>query len=98
MKWYWKFVDSEDEPEFEDDSDFDSNDGWWYGYQSPWLDKNEILPRLWQRVFVVIGNGTVYNTMYCGEPAADWRFGGSDILYWMPEPDTGGLAGINDSE
>lgn len=92
MKFIWDFLDSEDDS---DEDDLDEGEGWWYGPPSPWIDKNRELPHLWQRVFVVIANGTVYNTMYCGEPASDWRFGEADILYWMAEPDTSGLTGIN---
>ena len=87
---FWRFLDTED-----DADDETEDEDWWYCCQSPWHDKNEVLPQLWQRVFIVIANGTVYNTVYCGEKAQDWRFGKSDILYWMPEPDTSGLAGVS---
>ena len=92
MSW-WKFIDrAEDEDEEEDDPEIEEE--LWYTSDSPWISKYDRMPKMWERVFVVVANGTVYESMYIGDKPDDWNFGSQDILYWMPEPDTKGLAGI----
>lgn len=101
--WYWSFIDrreddDEDQEGTQDDWEDDEPDtSYWVGGTTPWIDKHDALPRMWQRVFVVVANGSVYETMYIGDKADDWTFGASDILYWMPEPDVSGLDGVTDA-
>lgn len=78
------------------ENDEDEEEVYWYGNQVGWIDKNEKMPEMYQRVFIVLADARVYETLYTGEEPENWKFGKSDILYWMPMPNTSGLKGVKD--